>query len=194
MNVKKPTPSTEPSSTDTLDWVHLAEDIPEQGLEEKRSATPEELVTIAEILGVTTCDRLSATYSIHGISDGTYRLTGRLRARITQPCVISLEPVTQDVDEPLSVDYWPENQMPAPDKGEIDLADDESDIQPMTDGRMDVGMVAFDVLAAAVDLYPRVPGATFDWEDPKATPETSGKVNPFAVLAKLKDAPPSKKS
>jgi uncharacterized metal-binding protein YceD (DUF177 family) len=179
-----------------LDWIHLAEDIPETGLEEKRSATAEELVAIAETLGVSTCERLGVTYSIYGISDGTYRLSGRLRARITQPCIISLEPVAQDIDEPLSVDYWPASDMPPPDKGEIDLADDESDIEPMIDGRIDVGVLAYDVLAAAVDLYPRVAGATFEWEDPKAkaSPEASGKVNPFAVLAQLKDTATKKKT
>jgi uncharacterized metal-binding protein YceD (DUF177 family) len=194
MSSNKSEITADTGSSDMLDWVHLAEDVPDSGLDEKRAATAEELIAVAGLLGVTTCERFAVTYTIHGISDGTFRLTGRLRARVVQPCVITLEPVSQDIDEPLSVDYWPADQMPAPDKGEIDLADDDSDIQPMDEGRMDVGLVAFDVVAAAVDLYPRVPGATFEWEDPKAAAETSGKVNPFAVLAKLKATPTDKTS
>jgi uncharacterized metal-binding protein YceD (DUF177 family) len=182
------------SMTDTLDWVHLTDDIPAAGLDEKRTATQEELTKLAEILGVTTCERLSVAYTIHGISDGTFRLSGRLRARVVQPCVITLEPVGQDIDEKLGVDFWPADQMPEPPKGEIDLNADDADTQPIIDGKIDVGMIAFDVLAAAVDLYPRVPGATFDWQDNATDGTPVGKVNPFAVLAQLKDAKPKDKT
>jgi uncharacterized metal-binding protein YceD (DUF177 family) len=184
---------TEPAMTNTLDWVHLTEEIPETGLDEKRVATPEELTSLAEILGVTTCERLGVQYTIHGISDGTFRMSGRLRARVVQPCVISLEPVAQDIDEQIGIDFWPADQMPTPPKGEIDLNADDADTQPIIDGQIDVGMIAFDVLAAAVDLYPRVPGVTFEWEDKTADGAPVGKVNPFAVLAQLKDAKPKAK-
>ena len=169
------------------DWVHLTEDIPEVGLTVGHTATAAQLLAMAAELGVTSCEALTLTYTIHGIADGTYNLVGQLRGRVVQPCVVTLEPVAQDIDEPLAVDYWPADQMPEPDKGEINLRDDDADIQPMIDGRIDVGTVAYEVLASAVDLYPRQPGATLEWEDKLAPGGTSGKVNPFAVLAKLKD-------
>lgn len=169
------------------DWVYLAEDIPETGLTETRTANAEQLIALAAELGVTTCERLALAYTLHGIADGTYNLSGRLRARVVQPCVVTLDPVAQDIDEKLAIDYWPAGQMPEPDKGEIDLKDDDADIQAMIDGRIDVGTVAYEVLASAVELYPRTPGATLDWEDKAVPKDGAGKVNPFAVLAKLKN-------
>jgi uncharacterized metal-binding protein YceD (DUF177 family) len=177
----------ETAMTALSDWVHLAEDIPETGLKKTHTATPEQLIALAAELGVTTCERLTVTYTLHGIADGTYNLSGRLQARVMQPCVVTLEPVSQDIDEPMAVDYWPADQMPEPDKGEISLKDDDADVQPMIDGRIDVGTVAYEVLASAVDLYPRKPGATLEWEDKLVAKGTIEKVNPFAVLAKLKD-------
>jgi uncharacterized metal-binding protein YceD (DUF177 family) len=177
----------ETAMTALQDWVHLAEDVPESGLTKTVAATAEQLAALAVELGVTACERLSVTYALHGIADGTYNLSGRLKARVVQPCVVSLEPVTQDVDEPMAVDYWPADQMPEPGNGEIDLNSDEPDVQPMIDGRIDVGTVAYEVLASAVDLYPRKAGVTLDWQDKAATKGGVEKVNPFAVLAKLKD-------
>jgi uncharacterized metal-binding protein YceD (DUF177 family) len=177
----------ENAMTALQDWVHLAEDIPETGLAKTHTATAEQVLALAAELGVTTCEQLTMAYKLHAIADGTYNLVGRLRARVVQPCVVTLEPVAQDIDEPVAVDFWPADQMPEPDKGEINLNDDDADIQPMVDGRIDIGTVAYEVLASAVDLYPRKPGATLEWEDKPVGKGDTGKVNPFAVLAKLKD-------
>jgi uncharacterized metal-binding protein YceD (DUF177 family) len=172
-----------------LDWVHLTEDIPETGVDTKRTASAEQLQAVSLALGVTACEHMAISYTLHGIMDGTYRLAGRLKARVVQPCVITLEPVTQEIEEALGVDYWPADQMPEPAKGEITVLEDDADMQPLIDGRIDVGAVAYEVLASAVDLYPRKAGATFEWEDKAAGGAQPAKVNPFSVLAKLKDKP-----
>ena len=98
-----------------LSWDHATEDIPEAGLEVERAATAEERKAIADALDLIACTSLTARYTISPRGEGHFRLTGTLQARVEQSCVVTLEPLTNDIAESFSVDYWPETDMPAPD-------------------------------------------------------------------------------
>lgn len=150
-----------------LSWDHATEDIPDAGLEVERTATEEERQSIARTLDLVACSSLTARYTISPRGEGHFRLTGSLKAQVVQACVVTLEPITDDIEESFSVDYWPETDMPAPSGGILDVHD-EPDLEPIVAGRIEVGRVVFECLAGAIDLFPRKPGATSNSQRPKA--------------------------
>lgn len=169
-----------------LDWDHAVQDIPETGLQVEREASPEQCERIARALDLVACTSLTARYALAPRGEGHYRLTGTVKARIEQSCVVTLEPLTNEVAESFSVDYWPETEIPEPEGGIVDVHD-EPDLEPIVGGRLLVGRVIFESLAGAIDLFPRKPGVAF--EAPDAPPESTAvakSVGPFAALAKIK--------
>jgi hypothetical protein len=173
--------------SDELGWDHAVQDIPEAGLEIERSASPEEREAIARSLDLIACSELTARYKLAPRGEGYFRLTGTVVARIEQSCVVTLEPLTNEIAESFSVDYWPETEIPEPSGGVVDVHD-EPDLEPIVGGRIKIGRVVFECLAAAIDLFPRKPGVTF--EATEADPESNGArktEGPFAALAKIQN-------
>ncbi|NJO35207.1 MAG: DUF177 domain-containing protein [Rhodospirillales bacterium] len=173
--------------TEELGWDHPIQDIPETGLHVERVASPEEREAIARTLDLIACSSLTARYALHPRGEGHFRLTGTLQAQIEQSCVVTLEPLTNEIAESFSVDYWPETEIPAQEGGVVDVHD-EPDLEPIVTGRIKVGRVVFECLAGAIDLFPRKPGVTF--EAPEAPSEDSGRSKsggPFAALARIKN-------
>lgn len=165
-----------------LAWEHPIQDIPEAGLAAERTATAQEREQIAQALDLIACKSLTARYAIAPQRQGHFRLTGSIAATVEQSCVVTLEPISSDVAESFSVDYWPESELPAPGGGELDL-DDAPDLEPIVGGRIALGRVVFETLAGAIDLFPRKPGAAF--EPPPADGEGQSE-SPFAALAKMR--------
>jgi hypothetical protein len=168
-----------------LVWDHAASEVPQSGLSRQRAAAPDELARIARALDLVACASLSADYALMPFPDGRYRVSGTLRAEIEQACVVTLEPVRSSIDEPFEVTFWPEEEMPAPQSGEL-VMDDEPEPEPMVAGQIAVGRVVFECLAAAIDPFPRQPDAKLELgaAAPEATPDPSA--SPFAVLASIK--------
>lgn len=172
--------------TDELGWDHAVKSIPEAGLQVERAASPEEREGIARALDLIACSSLTARYALAPRSGGHFRLTGTFKAQIEQSCVVTLEPLTNEIAESFSVDYWPETEIPSPASGVVDVHD-EPDLEPIVTGRIKVGRVIFECLAGAIDLFPRKPGVTF--EAPVAPSENgvaSKSDSPFAALARIK--------
>lgn len=168
-----------------LDWVHGATEIPEGGRRFERTATAAERVAVAAELDVLGCRKLTADYKVRPMPGGRYRVEGRVAAEVDQACVVTLEPVTQAIDETFDVTFWPKQQMPEGPTSEREILS-EPEIEPMSDGRIEAGRIVFETLAAALDPYPRRPEAEFDWKDPKDAGDASPS-SPFAVLKTLKD-------
>lgn len=147
-------------------------------------ATPDELGAISADLGLIACRDLHAAYAIRALGGGRYKLTGSLAAHVTQACVVTLEPVENALKIPLDVTFspTPAEAAPASEDDEIEVFS-LPDIEPIENGQLAVGRVIFEALAAGIDPYPRAGGATFAWDDPRASDSL---VHPFAGLAKLK--------
>jgi len=65
--------------------------------------------------------------------------------------------------------------------------DDAPEPEPIVAGQIAVGRVVFESLAAALEPYPRKPGAVLDWQAPlPADAAATTATSPFAVLANLK--------
>ena len=173
-------------TTAELVWEHATHDIPQSALPREREAAPDERERVARALELIACARLTAAYTIAPTVDGRFRLSGRLRAEITQACVVTLEPVESVVEDSFDVTFWPEEDMPAPRSGAVDL-EEELDPEPIVAGQVDVGRVVFECLAAAIDPFPRKEGATLDRRAAAPAKDEAGKPeSPFAVLANIK--------
>jgi uncharacterized metal-binding protein YceD (DUF177 family) len=113
------------------------------------------------------------------------RVDGEVTAAVEQTCVVTLEPMTSEIREPIDLVFMPPGGA-APAHAieeEIDLAAADEP-EPLVDGVVDLGAAATEFLLLAIDPYPRKPGAVFD------TPnhEDTG-THPFAALAALKKQP-----
>lgn len=146
-------------------------------------ATPEERARLTALFGVSDIGRFSCSYRIEPLSQHRYRLSGNLNADVTQECVVTLEPVDSQIEEPFSVEFWPETQIAADDSGEAEPDLDDDPPEAIADGKIDVGAFAAEILAGAIDPYPRKADVEFAWQDAKDGDQLSG---PFAQLAKLK--------
>ncbi len=166
-----------------LDWTHKITDIPEGGLSQERAASEKECAALMAALGLLSLDVLSTRYRITALAGGGYRLAGTLDAKLSQPCVVSLDPVAQAIDEDFDVEFWP--HVTLRDEAEEAGVLDDADVEQLTEGEIPVGRIVFETLSASLDPYPRRPDAVFDWQD--TTVPSEQKSNPFAVLSKLKD-------
>lgn len=172
-----------------LDWVHLTTEIPEAGRRFARTATAAECARVAEELGLAGCERIDVTVQIRPLSGGRFRATGHIGADVVQSCVVTLEPVAQTIDEPFDVTFSPDADESREVSSEREILS-EPDVEPLADGRIEVGRVAYELLASALDPYPRKLGADLTQvAPPSVLGDEAGTAapNPFAVLAKLKD-------
>lgn len=167
-----------------LDWTHPTTEIREAGRHFERQAGAAELAMMASELGLLECSGLAARYEVRPLPGARFRVAGRVIAELVQSCVVTLEPVPQSLDEQLDVTFCPAGDIPAPSAQEREILS-EPDIEPYSDGRIEVGRVIFELLASAIDPYPRRQGATFDWDDAAAGSRAT-EPSPFAVLAKLR--------
>ena len=165
-------------------WSHRVSEIPEKGLRMERSASEAERAAVAAALDLPSCDEIKAAYNIRAIGGGRYRMSGEVRARITQRCVVTLEPLAERVEEPFDVEFRPPESIPEAADGEMEVLG-APEIEPIEQAGIDAGRVVFETLSAGLDPYPRKAGAAFDWagEGEGAEPQLEG---PFAALKKLR--------
>jgi hypothetical protein len=144
------------------------------------------LARLKAFLGAEAVDRLVIDYRLAPLAGNRLALTGKVNARLTQLCIVTREPVEEEIDESLDLQCWPEDQMVELSELDHDASDDslpEDPPLPIIADRIDIGALAAEIVASAMNPYPRKQGAEFDWQDPQADPAVSG---PFADLAKLK--------
>lgn len=150
-----------------------ADEIGPQGTSLVIEASAAELKAIAARLGVPELHALTCRFDLASGPGGRINAAGDLRARLTQVCVVSLDPFETHVTERFRVDFVAEGT-------EADEDPESVDEIPMPGGVLDLGEAAVEQLALALDPYPRKPGAELP-EGGAAPAET-----PFAALAALK--------
>ena len=109
-----------------------------------------------------------------------WRLEARLGATVTQPCVVTLAPVTTRLEQPVARRYladWAE-----PEGAEVEMEPDDG-LEPLPE-TIDLGAILEEELSLALPLYPRAEGVDFTEPDP--TPEDE-RQSPFAGLAGLRE-------
>jgi uncharacterized metal-binding protein YceD (DUF177 family) len=165
--------------------------IPERGLHRELDADEAQRSAMAEAAGLLGVLSAHATLDVMAGKDGRFYVTGRVRARVAQTCVVTLDPIENDIDEPIDLTFAPPEQIPQL----ADLADDaevdhnEADPpEPIINGVIDLGRLATDALFLGIDPYPRKADAVFAHEVTPPDP----KDHPFAALKALKVKPKAK--
>jgi len=160
--------------------------IPETGLHREIEADQATRNAVAEMGGLREVLSVNASFDVTPKSGGRFHVSGRVRARIGQTCVVTLDPIENDIDELIDLDFAPPEQVPQM----AALVDDEEESDEETpdppeaiqNGIIDLGRLATDALYLAVDPYPRKPDAVFEPMVEAADPED----HPFAALKALK--------
>src|ERR1700724_1257010 len=166
--------------------------IPEHGLHREIEADPVAREAMAEVAGLREILSAHAALDVTPGSGGRVHVGGHVRARIGQTCVVTLDPIENEIDEPIDLIFAPPEQIPQL----ADLVDETLEIgaeipdppEPIVNGVIDLGRLATDALFLAVDPYPRRPDAVFEPLIEAADPED----HPFAALKTLQvDAKPA---
>ncbi|OYV32590.1 MAG: hypothetical protein B7Z81_12555 [Acidocella sp. 20-61-6] len=163
----------EPQFTRTVRAGQIKETPQSHALE----ATPQECQTLAALYGLPGIAFLRGTFTLQHARGGVIAAQLRLRARVTQICVVSLEPFEATIDEAAELAFVPAQAVPETAEFELDPETLEGpDEIPYSGDLIDLGATLAEQLALALDPYPRKPGA----ELPEAA--TAQPDNPFAVL------------
>ena len=153
------------------------EDVPETGLHVDLVADEHVRTGLAALAGVSGVPRLEAAIDVARYGNGL-RATGRLSATVGQTCVVTLEPMENQVEELIDVIFAPSTVGFAGLNAAFE-ADEPPEV--LHDGTADLGAIAAEFLLLGIDPYPRKPGAEF------APPAEEGAAaTPFAALARLK--------
>ncbi len=167
--------------------VNVAQ-IPQDGLHRDIEADEATRAAMAEIAGLRNISSARASFDLSPRSDGSVHVAGHLVARVGQSCVVTLEPIENDIDEDIDLIFAPAGDV----KALIDDLEEEAESgegpeppEPIENGIIDLGRLATDVLFLAIDPYPRKEGAVFEPQVTAADPED----HPFAALKPLKAGP-----
>jgi Large ribosomal RNA subunit accumulation protein YceD len=159
--------------------------IPEGGLHRDFEADPATRRAMAEIAGLREVLTAQASFDATPQSGGRVHVAGRVRARIGQTCVVTLDPIENDIDEPIDLIFAPAEQIPQLAALVDEAAESDGEIpdppEPITNGIIDLGRLATDALFLAINPYPRRPDAIFESPVVGADPED----HPFAALKEL---------
>jgi hypothetical protein len=145
----------------------------------------DERAAIARQIEVTSVNALEV--KLHAVRfRGGIRVTGRLTAEVTQPSVVTTEPLTQSISEPIDRIFLPggEKEYAGPANAEIFVDLEGEDVPDHFEGNeADLSDLIIETLALSIDLYPREPGASL--KDTGFEPERD-EGSPFDVLKALK--------
>jgi len=153
-----------------------------------------ELLAVGARLKVDSLDIFGAKVFLKLLPSGEVRLNATFKARVSQICSITLQPVENEISSEFTTTYAHDADE---DWGhdEEEFADMDTDIEPpepIVDGKIDIGEAIVEQLALEIDPFPRVKGATFDGYSTGPVGKDDvlrAKKNPFAVLSKLKSTP-----
>lgn len=144
---------------------------------------------LAEALGLRDLRKLRLAGVIEPEGAHDWRLDAMLGATVVQPCVVSLDPVTTRIDEPVTRRYVQQAEPPVHRPGEeVEMPADDT-LEPLPEA-LDLMDVLAEALSLALPPFPRSPGAELGIA--RAAPEgvrplTDEDTRPFAGLAALRD-------
>lgn len=180
----------QPSPTGNFVRPLLIDEVSDTGLDVSIEADAAECAAMAKSDGLVAIASFEADFHVAKQGPTKFKVTGVLRARVAQTCVVSLDPFETDVRADIDVDFAAATAVShgggesaggraASDAAQLDAPD------PIIDGRIDLGGLAEEFLILSLDPYPRKPGVHFD--ELGLCGDVAEKVSPFAVLKKLKE-------
>src|SRR6202167_4701618 len=158
------------------------EDVPETGQHFDLVADETMRAAVARVAGLRELARLQANFDVTRRGAGGLHVAGSVSASVGQNCVVTLEPLANEIEEAIDLTFVPQ-QAAVPEPGEKEAKPRDvkwGDPEPLIGGIVDLGALATEFLILGLDPYPRKPDAIF--EPPQDRKPDEG---PFAVLSKL---------
>ena len=156
------------------------EDVAESGEGFALVADAEVRSAVARMAGLRDLPRLEANFEVRRHGAGGLHVAGRISATVGQTCVVTLEPLINEVAEDVDLVFVPQSAVEQP--GQNDASDTSwEETEPLIGGSIDLGAIATEFLILGLDPYPRKPGAVF-----QPPPDAALEEGPFAALTALK--------
>lgn len=159
------------------------------------AATESECAALATRFGFLSLQGFAARVTVDLQLGEQVIVEGRLRGKIVQACVLTLEPVTQELDDAFRIVFQKDlAEERDPESGEAVLNAQADAPEPLAGNMLDVGEIVAEQLSLAAEPYPRRPGVKLEDVLPKSKggPRRGApgqQRHPFAGLAALRDKP-----
>jgi len=147
------------------------------------SANADERAALATRFDLVSVAALDAALTVRRESGGI-AVVGRVTASVVQACAITDEPIDVAIDEPVALRFVePQGAGPKTTADEIELGEDAMDTVELEGSAIDLGEVAAETMALALDPYPRGPNAAAALKAAGVlTEEEARPAGPFADL------------
>lgn len=154
-------------------------------------ADARECQQVLDIIGIISLDRLEGEARIKPWHKTGFMIEGEVRASVVQECVVTLDPVTEEVVETFERTYIPEAEAEAtreePDEDvEVDfILEAEDPPEVLASPSINLLEIVAEHLALGLNPYPRKQGAEIDpvWQ---TDDNEEQQPKPFDVLKQLK--------
>src|SRR5258708_10357338 len=135
-------------------------------------ASDGERAALAKRFGFLGLPAFSARVTVDRRVGGQVVVEGRLRGRIVQACVLTLDPVTQELDDAFRIVFKKDlAEERDPESGEAVLSAHADAPEPLAGNLLDVGEIVAEQLSPAAEPYSRRSGAQLEDGRPKTRPE-----------------------
>ena len=159
----------------------VVEDIAETGQHFDLVADAPVRAAVAKVAGLRDLPRFEANFDVIRRGASGLHVVGSISATVGQNCVVTLEPLANEVKETIDLAFEPAQPV-------AETADTEGqqqgvkwdDPEPLVGGVVDLGALATEFLILGLDPYPRKPGAVFE-----APQDANRDQGPFAALGRL---------
>jgi len=142
---------------------------------------------VATLAGLAGLPRLEASFDVTRRGRSGLHVAGRVSATVLQTCVVTLEPLENEVDEDIDIAFVPAAVSSFDEHvGEVEVPLEDAP-EPLIGGAIDLGAIATEFLVLGLDPYPRKPDAVLE-----LPPSGEEAAHPFAALAELKKGPGGK--
>ncbi len=138
-------------------------EVPVTGRRFELEADQATCAAIAKSAGLRALPRLEAVFDVSRQGSEGLHVGGRVSATVGQVCVVTLDPIENEIEEMVDLIFVPGAAPAAGDaagREALDVATNEAP-EPLVDDTVDLGAIATEFLILGVDLYQRKPEAVF---------------------------------
>lgn len=176
------------------------EDIDESGIDMDVALPDECKESICQRLNLQSIKSLKANlrFERHAVNKAVH-VEGSITADVEQKCVVTMEPVCEQVTDEFEAWYSDKGQtvsfakarrerMSAQEQDEQPVLEEEDDPESIVDGKIDIGELIVQYFSLALEPYPRIAGARGNFGDPLEDAPEDTYNNPFAALKDWKSS------
>ena len=158
------------------------DEVGETGRHVELEASEAVRAALAKPAGVDAIERLVVRFDLTRRGRDRLHVSGEVSATIRQACVVTLDPVVNEINEAIDLTFAPpRDPIGETAEIEVDAVPSGEELEPLTGNAVDLGLIATEFFMLGIDPYPRKPGVAFD--APKAAADPAN--HPFAGLAAL---------